>query len=190
MCCSPWGRKEVDTTEGLNWTEYKLFDRPSSRRVSLCPVSLSVSWVLWVTSNSQSMEKGKQQLYREKHNWYHFHQAMKVNTTSNKTGWSPLTWWNEKNSSSLCYTSPNLQPHLITRNLQPNSNSLWNTQLVFFKSQCHAGQEDWVTVTDQRRLRRWWLNAMWWPGLDSGTEKGHPDRAYSLVNSITSIKIS
>ena len=21
MCCSPWGRKESDTTEGLNWTE-------------------------------------------------------------------------------------------------------------------------------------------------------------------------
>ena len=48
-----------DWTE-LNWTEYKLFDRPCSRRVSLSPVSLSVSWVLWVTSNSQSMERGKQ----------------------------------------------------------------------------------------------------------------------------------
>ena len=23
-CCSPWGRKELDTTERLNWTEYKL----------------------------------------------------------------------------------------------------------------------------------------------------------------------
>ena len=21
MCCSPWGRKELDTTEQLNWTE-------------------------------------------------------------------------------------------------------------------------------------------------------------------------
>ena len=23
MCCSPWGRKELDTTEWLNWTELK-----------------------------------------------------------------------------------------------------------------------------------------------------------------------
>ena len=22
MCCSPWGRKESDMTEQLNWTEY------------------------------------------------------------------------------------------------------------------------------------------------------------------------
>ena len=25
MCCSPWGLKELDTTEWLNWTNWKLF---------------------------------------------------------------------------------------------------------------------------------------------------------------------
>ena len=49
-----------DWATELNWTEYKLFDRLCSRTVSLSPVSLSVSWVPWVTSNSQSMERGKQ----------------------------------------------------------------------------------------------------------------------------------
>ena len=24
MCCSPWGHKESDTTEQLNWTELKM----------------------------------------------------------------------------------------------------------------------------------------------------------------------
>ena len=24
MCCSPWGHKELDTTERLNWTELRL----------------------------------------------------------------------------------------------------------------------------------------------------------------------
>ena len=24
LCCSPWGRKELDTTEQLNWTELRL----------------------------------------------------------------------------------------------------------------------------------------------------------------------
>ena len=34
MCCSPWGRKELDTTEWLNWTELKYscwFGRSSPR---------------------------------------------------------------------------------------------------------------------------------------------------------------
>ena len=28
-CCSPWGHKESDTTEQLNWTELKLLHKPS-----------------------------------------------------------------------------------------------------------------------------------------------------------------
>ena len=28
VCCSPWGHKESDTTEQLNWTELKHFVRP------------------------------------------------------------------------------------------------------------------------------------------------------------------
>ena len=28
MCCSPWGHKELDTTERLNWTEYPQVYRP------------------------------------------------------------------------------------------------------------------------------------------------------------------
>ena len=51
-----------DWATELNWTEYKLFNRLCSRTVSLSPVSLSVSWVPWVTSNSQSMERGKQRM--------------------------------------------------------------------------------------------------------------------------------
>ena len=29
MCCSPWGHKELDTTEGLNWTELSQSLAPS-----------------------------------------------------------------------------------------------------------------------------------------------------------------
>ena len=32
VCCSPWGCKELDTTERLNWTEHSLWDLSSPIR--------------------------------------------------------------------------------------------------------------------------------------------------------------
>ena len=46
-CCSPWGRKESDKTEGLNWTELN-WCRESMRRCIFC--SSEVKWHL--TSSS------------------------------------------------------------------------------------------------------------------------------------------
>ena len=38
-CCSPWGRKELDTTESLNWAE---------RSFSKTLVCLSGFWLFWI----------------------------------------------------------------------------------------------------------------------------------------------
>ena len=38
-CCSPWGRKELDTTESLNWAE---------RSFSKTLVCLSGCWLFWI----------------------------------------------------------------------------------------------------------------------------------------------
>ena len=43
-CCSPWGRKELDTTELLNWTE--LWHKSSINTVSVIPVA----WNLLILS--------------------------------------------------------------------------------------------------------------------------------------------
>ena len=40
-CCSPWGHKESDTTEQLNWTELK------AKAVSWSHIFLFRSWELW-----------------------------------------------------------------------------------------------------------------------------------------------
>ena len=72
-CCSPWGRKESDTTERLNWTETvselnadKLdMARKFKRESSLQPEQLYEQWVVPFTETGKEMEKGvgKQELY-------------------------------------------------------------------------------------------------------------------------------
>ena len=39
-CCSPWGHKELDTTEQLNWTEDK---EAEAQRNSLCVQETSIN---------------------------------------------------------------------------------------------------------------------------------------------------
>ena len=36
VCCSPWGHKELDMTEQLNWTELMPIIAPSKQRDNLC----------------------------------------------------------------------------------------------------------------------------------------------------------
>ena len=43
-CCSPWGCKELDTTERLNWTELKFFISFMSIRVSIW-YCLTSAWI-------------------------------------------------------------------------------------------------------------------------------------------------
>ena len=40
-CCSPWGRKELDTTEWLNWTELKLRPKEFNNLSKIIPFELS-----------------------------------------------------------------------------------------------------------------------------------------------------
>ena len=42
-CCSPWGRKELDTTEWLNWTEYQCF-----KLTAFMDLNLGVSNLNWL----------------------------------------------------------------------------------------------------------------------------------------------
>ena len=41
-CCCPWGRKESDTTEWLNWTELRIFDL-----LNCCVAWMLSSQTLW-----------------------------------------------------------------------------------------------------------------------------------------------
>ena len=56
VCCSPWGRKESDTTERLNWTELKGFgDRSLSLTAWTCQADFLILWA----SISSSRKQGK-----------------------------------------------------------------------------------------------------------------------------------
>ena len=41
-CCSPWGRKESDTTEQLNWTD----EVPTEKEMNLLGLYFNFSWIL------------------------------------------------------------------------------------------------------------------------------------------------
>ena len=43
-CCSPWGHKETETTEGLNWTDSKFHFKSFVKETSSCD-----RWANWVT---------------------------------------------------------------------------------------------------------------------------------------------
>ena len=46
-CCHSWGRKELDATERLNWTELNWCAKYSSA-FSLSPILLSGYWMIWI----------------------------------------------------------------------------------------------------------------------------------------------
>ena len=56
-CCSPWGDKESDTTEQLNWTD--LFISPCTiiKQVSIIG---SLVWEVWSSRKGHEVEKNKQ----------------------------------------------------------------------------------------------------------------------------------
>ena len=47
-CCSPWGRKELDTTEQMNWTDWMPYTYLAAP-TSLSPVVTTSSLYLWVS---------------------------------------------------------------------------------------------------------------------------------------------
>ena len=54
-CCSPWGRRELDTTERLNWTELKLFKSRELLRSMIqiiCLQSRENNWISLLESYS------------------------------------------------------------------------------------------------------------------------------------------
>ena len=55
-CCSPWGHKELDTTERLNWTELNRCQ--STESVSVHDRSSSAVWESWNLSKQNPGEKG------------------------------------------------------------------------------------------------------------------------------------
>ena len=47
-CCSPWGHKESDTTEWLNWTELKIRVSGTVSEMARCEDSLFFIAVMWL----------------------------------------------------------------------------------------------------------------------------------------------
>ena len=60
-CCSPWGRKESDTPEQLNWTELHIYV-PTWK-------NLTSTWWMWWMKDSR--DKGAQA------GWFHFYEEQK-----------------------------------------------------------------------------------------------------------------
>ena len=47
-CCSPWGRKESDTTEQLNWAD----EVPTEKKMTLLGLYFNFSWILCLLQSS------------------------------------------------------------------------------------------------------------------------------------------
>ena len=87
-CCTPWGRKESDTTEWLNWTE--------------------LSWtklITWITSFSNSMKLWTMPCRATQHGWTWWRvltkhgllESGRANRFSILALWTPWTVWKGRN---------------------------------------------------------------------------------------------
>ena len=104
----------------------------------------------------------------------HLHRVSKVNISSNKSCWCPqsLLYDAMRRVLDLC--------GILSKNPQPQSghekiwdklkNVLQNTYSSKW-SRSWETRKDWVGVTSQKIVEVW-LNTQWYPGLNSGTEKG------------------
>ena len=80
-CCIPWGRKESDATEQLNWTElnWEGWDGRGEGGIYMyiCTYTYNYDWFVLYSRNQRNIVKQLSSNWKKKRNYYNYNQGVK-----------------------------------------------------------------------------------------------------------------